>query len=199
MEGQLELDLRESSNPLNHFFMTLESRVEGPFSRALSQLDELEQESADSSELLFLLLEDTVFSSIYATFYEELFLNFKDATDEQREQLVSLFEQSSEQRDRLIAEQTQGHVDYIMRGGDCPGCTSCQFHQDVDDLVGKWRQQDLNFFVTLYVGMQTIQISFEQLLYDYLESNDRIVHYFSAENILGLRQFIMEYAERELA
>ncbi|MBT3236713.1 MAG: hypothetical protein HN353_12225 [Bdellovibrionales bacterium] len=198
MEGQLELDLQESSNPLNHFFMTLESRMEGPFSRALSQLDSLEQESADGTELLFLLLEDTVFSSIYATFYEELFLKFSDTTEEGREQLIELFEQSSEQRDRLIAQQTGGHVDYIMRGGSCPGCSSCQFHQDVDDLVARWQQQDLNFFVTLYIGMQTIQTSFEQLLYDYLDSNDRIIRYFTPENILGLRKFIMDYSEREL-
>jgi len=189
---------KKHSLSLKNIFLDMEGTTEFPFSLAINSFDQIEKEASSRQELMALLLEDIIFSSLYATFYEEIldtiYQNPKVAV-----QLINRFSEDQEQRDQIIAEQTQAHLSFVLNKGFCPGCAHCDNHQDVSDLVTYWQKQDFKFFATLYMGMQTIQYSMEHILYDVIPLSQEYTQITSRGHILDLRQFIYDYVEAKLS
>lgn len=189
---------KKQSLSLKNIFLDMEGTTEFPFSLALSTFDQLESQAQDRQELMALLLEDIIFSSLYATFYEEI-LDTIYKNPEVAVPLINRFSEDQEQRDQIIAEQTQSHLNFVLKKGFCPGCAHCDNHQDVSDLVNYWSKQDFKFFATLYMGMQTIQYSMEHILYDVIPLSQEYSQITSREHVQSLRQFIYDYVEEKLS
>lgn len=191
---------QKKKNPLSlkNIFLDMEGTTEFPFSLALETFERLETESASRPELMELLLEDIIFSSLYATFYEEI-LETVFQNKEVAVPLINRFSEDQEQRDQIIAEQTQAHLSYVLNKGFCPGCAHCENHGDVADLVAYWKKQDFKFFATLYMGMQTIQYSMEHILYDVIPLAQEYSDLTSRQQILDFRQFVYDYVEEKLS
>ena len=95
----------------------------------------------------------------------------------------------------MISEQTEYHFNFILNKGLCSGCPACDNHSDVVELLSHWQKGNIEFFVTLYLGMQTIQFTMEHLLYDIIPVNKSVAKELTPDNILSFRQFIYSYVE----
>ncbi len=188
---------RPETNPFFPFFMRLEGESQFPFLLALNSLEELEKTANSDRELLDYLVEDIIFTSIYATFYEQLFLTMKD-NPEYAIDLIDRFSEGGKEREEIIARQTHFHFEYLKNNGVCPGCECCENHPDVDEIIPSYKKADLEFFIKLYLGMQAIQFSMEHLLYDILPHRQDLLTQLSDKNVLGFRQAIIDYTDNKL-
>ena len=197
MGNQPQQTADEFENPFIPFFLKSEKEPNFPFVLALQTLEELEKTARSETELLEYMMEDIIFSSIYATFYEHLFVTIKENNHLTLE-LIDKFSETAKEREMLIAGQAEHHFRYILNGGQCAGCEACDNHSDVDDLIEYYETGDLNFFISLYLGMQTITFALEQLLYDILPHRTDITDQLGSDKILEYRQYLIEYAEDKL-
>jgi hypothetical protein len=184
-------------NPFVPFFQRLEGDTNFPFLLAIKALEELEKTVESDQQLIEYLLEDIMFASIYATFYEHLFVCIQENQHLALE-LIDKFSEGGQEREQLIASQTHHHLQYIMNRGNCEGCEACDNHADVEELIEPWEQGDIQFFIKLYLGMQSIQFALEQLLYDILPHRSDIYDELTQENILEYRQFVVDYSDKKL-
>ena len=185
------------NHPLIQTFLKQENSEDFPFPMALDALEKLERSCTDEEELSLCLLEDIVASSIYATFYEAIFAAIKN-NPHLASQLVDKFEKSAEEREQIIAEQSQHHINYILNGGYCPGCPSCENHADVDELIPHWKSNNRDFFLTLYLGMQTIRYAMEHVLYDLIPFDKTLPAHLGQQEIRHFRQFLYSYVEKRI-
>ena len=181
-------------HPLIQSFLAQKDNEDFPFKLALSALEKLESSDSEEEELNLYMLEDIVFSSIYATFYEAIFAAIKK-NPLLAAKLVEQFEKSSEEREQLIAQQSEHHVNFILNSGHCQGCPSCPHHRDVNELIPHWKRGNRDFFLTLYLGMQTIQFAMEHLLYEVVPYHRDILPMLGPRDILRFRQFLYRYVE----
>ncbi len=196
-EFQTAVSDRNSQNPFIEFFLLKEQSADSAYLSALDTLADLRKSAATLEEFQELLLEDIIFTSLNATYYEHLFISLKEHPEYLIEQ-IDQFSKDTDSRDSEIALQGQDHFNYILNGGTCTGCASCAHHRDVDELVTYWQNGDLDFFITLYVGMQTIQYALDQILYDLLPAEPALVNAISMAAILEFRQFVYKYSEDKL-
>ena len=192
-DNQPDLD----SNPFVSFFERLEGDQNFPFLLAIRSLEELEKTVESDQQLIEYLLEDIMFASIYATFYEHLFVCIQENQHLALE-LIDKFSEGGQEREQLIASQAHHHFQYIMNRGNCEGCEACDNHADVDELIEPWEAGDVQFFVKLYIGMQSIQFALEQLLYDILPHRSDLYDSLTSETILDYRQFVVDYSDKKM-
>lgn len=167
-----------------------ENTPASPFALARLSLGELKRQATDEEEYLQYLLEDIIYTSIYATFYEELMVTLKENFELARP-LTQKFQEEANKRDALIGSIAEAHVNYILKDAFCEGCVHCDHHADVRDLLGPWQRLDTPFFEDLYLKMQAIQTIMEQIVYeDIFESGRSIAQEMNRDNILKLRQYI---------
>jgi len=183
-----------SNVPLAKFFHDLEGEADFPYNLAIQAYSNLKETASTQEELFFFLMEDCIFTSLYATFYEELLMAIR-TNAEVSIPLINRFADDSSERERVIAEQTQHHLSFIENKGLCPGCPCCDNHQDVAELIQFWQKGDIDFFTNLYIGMQTIQFSMEHLIYDVLPTTANIQELLTHKNVLEFRQYIFDYSE----
>ncbi len=185
---------KENSNELGKVFYELEQSSNSPYNMALHSLNELKRSARGSEELFLYLIEDAIFISLYATFYEEL---MKHIVRKPENALIYIerFSSASEERERLIAAEAQNHLNFIENLGLCSGCNSCDNHADVGELIAPYQRGDIDFFTELYLGMQTIQYSMEALLYDIIPNKLDLAKEVSPQNILAWRQLIYSYVQ----
>ena len=112
--------------------------------------------------------------------------------------LIDNFSEQCDEREALIAKHTHHHIQFIQNGGNCSGCLCCNNHKDVAALIPYWQNRDMDFFIELYVGMQTIQFTLENLLYDYIPSNLAIIPYLTEFNVLEFRKYLFNFATQQL-
>lgn len=179
--------------PLAEYFLDLIGRPDFPLKLAHDAFYALKKTAKSEEQLYEFLLEDIIFTSIYSTFYEEVFRALKKHP-QLANGLVDKFSKDEKDRESLIASHTHYHLSFVMNMGDCSGCISCDNHQEVAQLVSYWQKGDVDFLLNMYIGMQTIQFAMEHLLFDIIPTNNRICQELSFENIQGFRQYIFEYA-----
>jgi hypothetical protein len=192
---------QKPANPIEDFknyFEHILLQENNPYEMALSSLQELDQEATASEELRSFLTEDIIYTSLYATYYEQVFITIKDHPH-LAIALIEKFKENKISRENQIAGQTQEHMDYLLNDGFCSGCAYCNDHKDIDELLAFWKNQDMDFFIKLYVGMQTIQFSFESLLYEYIPTNFEQISSITSESILEFRKHVYQYAQSELS
>lgn len=177
-------------------FRSKDDHPDAPFEQGLEALEQLELSSESEQELMGFFLEDIVFTSLYATFYETILVAIKQ-NPTVAERLISEFANDVEARERVIAIQAHHHVQYILNHGQCKGCAFCDNHKDVNEIIEPWLNQEYDFFCGLYVGMKTIQFAMEQLLYQHVPANPNLIQALGHGNVLELRQRIFEYAEKK--
>jgi hypothetical protein len=180
-----------------YFFEDLGKNEDFPLSISIDLFQKLDSAATSKEQLIQFCLEDIIFSSLYATIYEELIITCKDNSDVAIS-LIDKFLDGSEEREQKIAIQTQLHIDFLENGGRCNGCSCCDNHNDVIDLLTPYNNLDIGFFIQLYIGMQTIQITFEQLIYDFAPKDLSIFNNVDRDDILKFREYIYSYTEQEL-
>ena len=184
---------QSSPRPLAKLFYELETLEASPYSLALNSFQSLKESSKSAEELFYFLIEDSIYVSLYATFYEELIKHLK-SNPEKTNEFIQKFADASEERERLIAEEAQNHLNFIENYGMCEGCSSCENHKDVAELIGPFQKGEIDFFSELYIGMQTIQNSMEALIYDILPENNQLSAILSPQDVLEWRGQIFSYA-----
>jgi hypothetical protein len=204
-EGIMSLIKKEHSPRLTNetpkFFQTffnLDERSDHPYKMAVHTYYQLQETTGSPEEAYLFMLEDIIYSSLYATFYEQLLFTVKE-NPLVAEELITAFEADHEERERIIAGQTENHLSFILNEGKCSGCPACENHGDVAELVSSFHGGDFEFFKLLYLGMQTIQYAMEELSYDYAPEEPHWYPEFTPENILEYRQRIIEYVENKKA
>lgn len=182
---------------LARYFHDLEGEPDFPFTMALQSFDNLEKTCPTTEDLFNYLIEDCIFISLYATFFEELLVVIRE-NPEYALPLIDKFSSEASEREQIIAEQAHNHMSFIENKGICKGCSCCENHEDVADLIRYYQRQDMAFFLNLYVGMQTIQYTMEHILYDIIPSNPMMTDELSRSNILALRQYVIDYVEARI-
>ena len=182
---------------LNHFFDEMISHSDSPFILAIEDLKRLEETSGSTQEYLEYLLEDIIFTSLHLTFYEKLFIVLGEHPHLAIE-MMDKFSEDIKEREFIIGKETFCHIQYIENHGICQGCKAHDNHKDVFALIEHYFNQDIDFFVQLYLGMQTIQYSFDKLLYDILPENESLLVGQSEQSILEYRKYIFNYVSSEL-
>jgi hypothetical protein len=194
--GRKEKTPNTSLPPLSQYFLSLEKGPDNPYALALEMYANVKKSAESADEFLLYLLEDAVFASIYATFFEEI-LDAIHRNPEMAWGMINRFENDSDERERIVAELTEYHVAFITRGGKCTVCPACANHGDVAELVAPWQNRDIAFFSSLYTGMQTIKMAMENLLYDGLTAHPGLTGYIGRGDILSMRQFIFEWSAKK--
>lgn len=171
------------------------NREAHPYDLALNSYNLLQTTSTSTEEFFLFMLEDILSSSLYATFYEEL-LRTVHENPGLKDRLVDSFAADEESRERVVAEQSQFHLNYLLNDGNCKGCPVCDHHQDVADLLPELKNGSLPFFKNLYLGMQTIQFAMEEIIFDRIQDGDEWAIQLNHKGILSLRKDLFEYAEK---
>lgn len=187
-----------NENILRDFFNELENSESSCFELAMNSFFAIKDQCESEEDFLTFLLEDSLYTSLYATFYEHLLVGVHNNQDVAID-LIRLFKDQTDSREQILANQSHDHFNYITNGGKCPGCASCDNHQDVNELIAPFAQGDLNFFAELYVGMLTIQFAMESLIYDLIPNNIEVSKILTQQNILQWRQYIYEYAKEKMS
>ena len=193
--GKKKLEKTHSPAKLLKYFYATEGSDNSPLTLALNSLDAVSKAAKDENDYLLCLLEDSVFSSLYVTFYEQIFSTIRD-NPELTISLVETFGADRDEREKVISIQSQNHVNFIEKNGQCHGCSSCNNHVDVSELVQFWTRRDITFFENLYVGMQAIQFSMEHLLYEVIPQKTELTEELSPATILKYRQEIFDYTAK---
>lgn len=174
-------------------FHRLEGTSSFPYVQALEALDNLEQTAHNEQELLFFLLEDIIFTSLYATYYEQILIGLSQNPHVALE-LIERFGREEEEREKLIGQQTYHHAQFIEKLGLCDGCICCENHTDVAELISPWQKGDREFFINLYVGMQTIQFAMEDLIYEVIPAHPAIITEINNSAILDFRKYLYNFS-----
>lgn len=177
--------------------MTLEGTSNSPFEMALQAYEYIDQEAKTDEDMLYYFLEDSIFSSVYATYYEEMLISIKN-NPQMAKALIEKFSAATETRDQNIANQAQLHVNYVMNGGHCDGCVCCEDHKDVNELIEQWETRNFEFFQNIYIGMQAIQYAFEVILFTFIPSNLQAIKYLNRDSVFNLRDRVYKKAEEKL-
>lgn len=187
---------KESANhsPLSKIFYDLETMEDAPLKMALASYEAIKKESKSAEELFYFLIEDAMFTSLYATFYEQLLLTAAK-NPQHALALIEKFSEDTKERERTIAAQAQNHLNFIENFGMCEGCPSCDNHTDVAELIAPYQKGDIDFFTELYIGMQTIQFAMEALIYDIIPHQPQLLESISHGTIISWRQIIYGYAQ----
>lgn len=194
-KGEQLKDPYESA--LNQLFLNKQSSPDFPYKMAIETYNSLVKSTSNFQELMLFLLEDVIYTSIYATFYEQLIVTAANNTSVAVE-LIQNFQDEEAQREVLISEITNAHFKYVIHHGQCKGCDYCEDHSEVDELCEFWNAQDEKFFKTMYVGMMTIQFTMEHLIYDVIPNYPEILFSCDDDNILNFRKTIYSFVEQKL-
>lgn len=168
------------------------------FDISLSHLKSLENEVSSDEDLMYCLLEDSIYSSLQATYLEEMYLSIRNNPDIAGD-LIHGFLEKKEARDILIANQTDLHLKYVTKFGHCSGCDQCENHADVDELIGPYQEGDLEFFMQVFLGMHSIFRALEDYFYNHLPHHPEVIEEITREEIFKFRQFIFNYASENFS
>ena len=181
-------------NPLISWFLSLEVQDDFPFKKAMDYLTKLEDSAQNEDELANFLLEDIIIFSLNATYFEQIMSGIHDAPQTVVE-MIEDYKKSEHSREKEVSAQALNHINYILNEGFCQGCISCEFHDDVSELIGPWGAGSIDFFLNLFVGMQTINMALNDLLLRVIPKRPEIYPFLTTDNILSLRKFIVDYTE----
>jgi hypothetical protein len=184
----------DKSYQLIQSFLDLKDRPDFPLTLAESNLKDILQNSSSPDEELLFIMEDSIFASLYATFYEQILMTINENAHLSME-LIESFEKDYESREQIIATQTEHHLNFIINNGRCAGCPCCDNHHDVAELITYFQNNDRQFFITLFLGMQSIQYAMDHLLYNIIPSRPEIIETLTSEDILTLRKYIFNFAQ----
>jgi len=184
-------------NPLISWFVAGEGQDSFPFKMAMDSLTRLEDSAKGEEELANFLLEDIIIFSLNATYYEQIMSAICDAPKALEEMIIN-FKNGEKAREKEVSIQAINHINFILNEGFCQGCDACEFHPDVQELIGPWGAGNFDFFLNLYVGMQTINLCLNDLLLKESPRRPELLPFLTQENILSLRKFIIDYTETRI-
>lgn len=187
----------ETLNSFVQFLHSSEGTPNFAYNQALNALDKVEKTADSPRKLMEYLMEDIIFTALYTTIYEELFLTLKKHSDI-AVKLIEKFSESGEERDQLVNTHTHNHMNFILNNGECAGCTSCEGHSDLSPLLVHWHKGDLEFFVKLYLEVQTIHSGLERILYELIPNHPDHIERIN-ENVIGqFRQYMAKIVSNKL-
>ena len=194
MDKFLNKNQSAQTSILSKIFYELETSHDSPYSMAMTAYEAIKSQAKSGEELFYFLIEDAMFTSLYATFYEQL-LTTASSHPEHALALIEKFASEADQRERVIATQSQNHFNFIENYGMCEGCQSCDNHADVAELIAPFQKGDIDFFTELFIGMQTIQFAMEALIFDILPDHPEFLEQIDQNSIINWRQTIYSYAQ----
>ncbi|MBI2520044.1 MAG: hypothetical protein HYV97_06495 [Bdellovibrio sp.] len=187
----------ETLNSFVHFFHSFEGTTNYAYNQALVALAKVEKTAETPRKLMEYLMEDIIFTALYTTIYEELFLTLKQHPDVAI-RLLDKFADGQSDRDQLVNIHTQNHMNYIMHDGECSGCSSCEGHSDLTPLLVHWHKANLEYFVKLYLEVQTIHSGLERILYDLIPTHPDYIDRINDSIISQFRQYIAQVVTNKL-
>jgi hypothetical protein len=161
---------------------------------SMKELMKIEQSGHFGDEFKIILLQETIFTSLNVTFYEDLFLRIKN-DPKVGDDLVDNFSQNYPFRKEYLEKETDLHLNYILKNGQCTGCDSCQFHGHLDELLEDWTNDDMTRVIITYLGMHCIQSAFEYLVFDVYFKDPFITDHFTMSEINKFRQYLFTYTQ----
>ncbi len=180
-------------------FNDLEGTPEFPMSLALRALEELEESAeGDEDELRRCLLEDIIFNSISAYFYEDLIQTIGENPDVASE-LLEKFSERTEQMDEEVARETADHCAYIEHENHCDGCPSCDKHKEFAPLIAPWVRNDTDHFIRDYLKIKTLHFALEQVIFDVLPNQKERLSSVSIKDIEVFKHHARGFVERKLS
>lgn len=188
----------QSSNVLFQYFLKQNHLEEFPLSLAHQSLIQLRETSQSEQHYFYYLVEDCIFSSVYATFYEEI-LNAISQNKSRAQELIDIFQKDQDERDQIVNQITQSHLSYLESKGHCDGCPHCDNHSDLQDILKAFLNGDISFFEKLYVGMQTIQFSMEALIYDWLILKPELLNSIDRNSVQSFRKELYHFCEKSVS
>ena len=145
-----EKPFREDLSPkalelLSPIFEQLTNSEQSPYMTALTAFKGVEETAKDREELLYFLMSDIIFTALHTTVMEDVLETIR-SNPEYSIELINKFSSETQERDELINEHTSNHLRFILQGGNCEGCDSCEGHADIIHLVDRWRENKINNF-----------------------------------------------------
>ncbi len=188
-----ELRHNTGADLLNYY--SIESTdIQHALQYAYEQLDHANHYANNQDDFQRNIVEDIIFSSLYATCYEYALGQINEFPNS-RKQIVNQFLDSEEDREQTLLEHSFLHLEYLENDGICHGCSQCEFHNDLEDLLGPWQDKDMEFFQHLYIGTQVIHYLMEKILYDKTDQYPQIIQFLESEHLQNLRQTIFNELE----
>jgi len=187
----------KSISKIIDLYVSTESQEDFPFTLAKQTLINLKNTTTDRNELMIFVLEDIIYSSLYSTYYEQILVTVRENPDV-AQKLITVFDENTEERERIISDQTENHIKFIQNNGFCKGCSDCANHSDLEELRQNWDNNNFNFLVNMYLGMQNIQNSMEQLLYEFLLEDSTLYPLLTIENVIKYRTYLYDDAQKRM-
>ena len=182
---------------LSPIFEQLSSSEQSPYMTALTAFKGVEETAKDREELLYFLMSDIIFTALHTTVMEDVLETIR-SNPEYSIELVNKFSSDTEERDELINEHTSNHLRFILQGGECDGCESCEGHADILHLVDRWREQDQQFFTKLYLEVQTIYCFLELVLIKVIPHRLDVAEVMSKSTIESTRNYLAQFIEQKI-
>lgn len=179
---------------LRGYFLNLEKNEQAPSTIAWNSLNEIENGSRNNEEMAYYILEDIIYCSLSCTYIEQVLLAIKEAPA-LTIPIIEKYQDDLDKHEQDLAEQTYCHANYVQRFGNCEGCSHCENHKDLQELIYFWETGDLDFFKKLFLSMQTILNSFNNILQEYVPQNINNTHLIDIEEILKFREFVVAYSD----
>lgn len=180
-------------------FNELEGTPEFPMSLALRALEEVEEAAeGDEAELRRCLLEDIIFNSISAYFYEDLIGTIAENPDVSTE-LLEKFSERTEEMDEEVARETADHCTFIENENNCEGCNSCDRHKEFAHLIAPWVREDTDNFIRDYLKAKTLHFAMEQIVFDVLPTQKEHLQNVSSKDVEIYKHHIRTFVERKLS
>lgn len=185
-------------NTLIEYFHSNETTSKFAYKQALSALEEIQKTSKSKEHFLEMVLTDIIFAALHTTIMEELFSALRIHQDV-GVPLIQKFSESASERDQMVNIHTKNHIRFIANNGTCDGCASCEGHNDIATLLPRWHKRDVDFFIKLYLEVQTIYCTLERLLYKYLPLNIELSENLNTDLVTQYRTYIAHYVARRLS
>ena len=182
---------------LIQFTSEKEGTADSPYNQSLTALENLQKGSNTHTDFMSKLVKDIIFTALYTTIYEEMFSTLRVHKDVGLA-LIQKFSEDTVDRDKLVNTHTNNHMNFLNAYGTCDGCSSCEGHADVAPLLEYIQKNDVNFFIKLYLEVQTIYVSMEQVLYELIPTRPSLMDGLSSEVIDNYRHVTAETVKAKL-
>jgi hypothetical protein len=199
-ESQMGKDTKKRTplNTLIDYFHSNEPTSKFAYKLALSALEDIQKNSESKEHFLEMVLTDIIFAALHTTIMEELFSALRIHQDV-GVPLIQKFSESASERDQMINIHTKNHIRFMANNGTCEGCASCEGHNDIASLLPRWHKKDVDFFIKLYLEVQTIYCTLERVLYEYLPLNIEFADNLNTDLVTQYRTYIAHYVARRLS
>jgi hypothetical protein len=178
-------------------FHRYEGVSEFSYNQALSALDNIQKSAQSKDQFIDFVLSDIIFTALHTTIMEEMFVTIR-SHQEIAVPLIQKFSEATVERDKMINIHTKNHLRYLANNGECEGCSSCEGHKDIVTMLPRLAKHDVDYFLKLYLEVQTIYCALERVLYQFIPTHVEVVEFLDDQTMIQFRSYVAHYVTRRL-